>query len=552
MRLLTRVAALMVLPSTFLALEGRASPPRWVRLSFPEADASRTIGVAWHTDSAADPSVVQFGREQVWEEEVQGSATVLPSPLGVLHEATLRGLEPDTEYRYRVGGPGEYSQEFRFRTPPADACTPYSFAVLGDNRSDDDSGPSPRWFPIVSEALTTNPRFLLNTGDIVRDGKYPKQWANWLEASDQTLAVAPHMPTLGNHDDGPEDGDGAHYNRLFHLPRNDRTGTEDYYFFTTGNAIFVSLSTQTYRDFATQAAWLDRVLADHPRMWKFVFFHHPLYTSHSLLGLLDISHPPGEQGQNPYLAPVLDRHHVDFVFSGHNHFYERFEPLASTGGLEGLPVGDPDRGTFYVVTGGAGALAYNIAVSLFCGSARGSQKCSGNHHFLSIEIAGNQLTFRARSTAQQLLGQDPSNSFDIEVFSYRKAWPQGQDPCTAPPPPEPLPESPEPVPDAGSPGEDTGTEGPPDPGPSVTDPGPAGADSGLPGDPGMTEDRWAPADDLPSSRIDGTLLQDTGNPPPPRTGGGCQGGPGPRPWFLLLWLLPAILGARRDRPRPGP
>ncbi|MBP7125838.1 fibronectin type III domain-containing protein [Myxococcota bacterium] len=537
-----------VLVSAFLAREARASPPRWVHLSFPQPDATRTVGVSWHSDSASDPSMVQFGRDGGWEGEVLGSATVLPSPLGVLHEATLQGLEPDTEYRYRVGGPGEFSQEFRFRTPPEDPCTPYSFGVLGDNRSDDDSGPSPRWFPIVSEALTSHPRFLLNTGDIVRDGKDPKQWANWLEASDQTLAVAPHLPTLGNHDDGPEDGDGAHYNRLFHLPRNEVTGTEDYYFFTTGNAIFVSLSTQTFRDFAAQAAWLDKVLSEHPRMWRFVFFHHPIHTSSSLLGLLDISHPPGEQGQNPHLGPVIDRHHVDFVFSGHNHFYERFQPLRSTGGPEGLPVGDPAHGTFYVVTGGAGALAYNIAVSLFCGSARGSEKCSGNHHFLSIEIARDELTFRARSTAQQLLGQSPSNSFDIEVFSYRKAWPGGQDPCVEPPHPDLPPEAAEPAPDSLEPDEADGPEPAVDPGPSPADPG-SQAPEETPGDDrSPPQDRDVPAADALLPQTDAPQAGDLENPRPPGRKGGCQGlFPSGHGMLPPLFFLVAALGGLRSR-----
>jgi len=58
------------------------------------------------------------------------------------------------------------------------------------------------------------------------------------------------MPCLGNHDTGPGSGDGANYNRLFALPRSigpHGSGTEDYYAFTYGNAVFVSLSTESFK-----------------------------------------------------------------------------------------------------------------------------------------------------------------------------------------------------------------------------------------------------------------------------------------------------------------
>ncbi len=536
---------LLVLGSLLLASAvAAASPPRWIHLSFAGHDAPRTAGVTWHTDGTDDPTQVQYGVAPLWDQFATGTVTMGPQPLGAIHEVVLKDLQPGVEYRYRVGGEGSWSQEFRFRTPPDDLCTPYSFGILGDNRSDDDSGPSPRWFPIITELLQEDPLFVLNSGDIVHNGDQAKQWANWLEASDQTLAVVPHMPTLGNHDDGPEDGDGAHYNRLFNLPRNDVTGTEDYYFFATGNAIFVSLSTQTFKDFAAQAAWLDRVLTENPRLWKFVFFHHPTYTSHSLLGLLDISHEPNEQGQNPHYTAVFDKHHVDFVFYGHNHFYERFEAMRGNGDEEeGIPVGDPAKGTQYVVTGGAGALAYNIAVGLFCGSAQGSRKCSGNHHFLTIELAGNRLSYRARSTAQQLLAYNASNSKDIEVFSYTKEWPGGKDPCLETPI-EPVPETAAEAPPEAPP--EVAPEVPPEePAPDVPPP-PPDVPPDLPSPP---RDEGAPPDDAPPP-ADLPVATDapaTGG----KKGGGCAAGasPGASGLSAAVAFLLAIGWAARRRSR---
>ena len=60
--------------------------------------------------------------------------------------------------------------------------------------------------------------------------------------------TVPMMPALGNHDDGPGDGNSANYNRLFVLPTNTVTGTEDYYYFIYNNLLVFSLSTQTFED----------------------------------------------------------------------------------------------------------------------------------------------------------------------------------------------------------------------------------------------------------------------------------------------------------------
>jgi uncharacterized protein (TIGR03382 family) len=366
------------------------------------------------------------------------------------------------------------------------------------------------------------------------------------------------MPTIGNHDDGPVDGDGAVYNQVFHLPRNTVTNTEDFYWFTAGNAIVVSLSSQTYEGggMGSQAAWLDQVLTDNPRLWKFVFFHHPVYTSSSLLGLLDVSHPPNEVDQNAALTPVFDKHHVDFVFYGHNHFYERFQPMRGNGGdEEGIPVDDPEDGTYYVVSGGGGALTYNIAIGLFCGGAKGSAKCSGSHHFVRIEIERNRLKYTARATAQQLLNDNPGNSKDIESFTYEKAYPGGVDPCfTAPPEPGPEP-VPEPIPEA--PQEDAGV-----PVPDVADAPvpelPVAADlpatpdgSASPDVPTADLDRPdvpAPPPDQGSQADASATVPDTGTGASNPSSGGCGAaafGGGPVAVSALVLLLGAGLRRRR-------
>ena len=72
---------------------------------------------------------------------------------------------------------------------------------------------------------------------------------------------------------------------------------------------------------AAQLEWLERSLGESRARMKIVFGHHPLYSS-------------GEHGQDrdgtimkEALEPMLVRHGVSAYFAGHDHHYERSEPI---------------------------------------------------------------------------------------------------------------------------------------------------------------------------------------------------------------------------------
>jgi hypothetical protein len=521
-----------------------SAPIPWgVRLSFPTSDATTAVSVAWNTPSDQDASVVEFGETSAYGRTVTGTARAMPSPLDAVHEAVLDGLEPGTTYHYRVGGPGGWSDDAVFRTPPADACTPLVFVAMGDDRSDDNSGVSPRWNPILAEAVSHKPHFVLNSGDIVMDGQETKQWWAWLQASEPYLGQVPTAYTIGNHDDGPGEGDGAYYNQIFAQGRNDATNTEDYYFFTAGDAIFVSLSTMTFKGgaipFADQAAWLDKVLTENPRTWKFVTFHHPMHTSFAEVFKKELAHAPNEQGQNAAFDPVLAKHHVDMVFVGHNHWYERFSPMKNS-----VPERYFEDGTVHVVTGGAGAMTYGLlnAISLFCPSAPGSRKCSGDHHFVVVTIEGNRLTYVARATQTQFLSSSPDNSKEIDRLVIEKPVPE-PNPC--------VPDVVEPIPDAAiaDEGSDTSEDvpGQPDvpklPDWSTVDTGVAQPDTGVRDSNGSAPDSSQVQSDTGPTDLGPAV------PQPTAKGSGCTTGTeaSPVPWFLTMVLFGLPVGVRRLR-----
>ncbi|MEI6501464.1 MAG: metallophosphoesterase, partial [Armatimonadota bacterium] len=87
---------------------------------------------------------------------------------------------------------------------------------------------------------------------------------------------------------------------------------------------------------SSQVPWLEQQLGNSSATWKFVMFHHPLYSSE-----------PGEDHKavRETWGPIFDQYHVDVVFEGHEHAYMRTFPLKG-----GQKVGTPAEGTIYLIS----------------------------------------------------------------------------------------------------------------------------------------------------------------------------------------------------------
>ncbi|MBI5482333.1 MAG: metallophosphoesterase family protein, partial [Deltaproteobacteria bacterium] len=403
--------AIAVAVTVLLVAGGAAAAPKYPRLSFT-GDPATTMTVAWNTDADTGSEVHYGTTSGSLTATATGTSFQATAGLGFVHEVTLTGLAPATVYYYVAGSQTDgFSAEARFTTGPTadENCGSLSFVFLGDNRPDATFGGGQNWPQILGQAWSQLPAFVLNGGDLVIDGDRIDQWNKFLGDTAPVSANLPLMPTLGNHDTGPGQGDGANYNQLFALPRSTGTygsNTEDYYYFTYGNAIFAALSTHSYETgtpvFQQQADWLDEVLTQNPRKWRFVYYHAPSYSDS--VGSF-ASHPPNEESQNAALVPVIDAHHVDAVFTSHNHWYERFHPTACAN--QGSPGSDSPcsvgagnfaAGTVFYVSGGAGAFTIP---QLLCGSMSGRALCSGAHHYILATIDDETLTLATWSAFPQ-------------------------------------------------------------------------------------------------------------------------------------------------------
>jgi hypothetical protein len=253
-------------------------------------------------------------------------------PFTYWHTARLVGLRPATEYVYVVGDPatGCWSPPNRFRTAAA-AAEPFSFIYMGDAQY----GFS-RWGALLRAAFRNRPdaAFTLIAGDLVTRGNDRDDWDDFLVHGSEVFSAKAVVPAIGNHE--CKGGSPRMYLDTFDLPAGAPAsiGPERCYAVNYGSALFLVVDSNCPLE--PQAVWMDEQLSASQARWKFVMFHHPPYSSEPSRDNKEIREA---------WVPVFDKHHVDLVFSGHDHAYMRTYPLKG-----GQRAASAAEGTIYLVS----------------------------------------------------------------------------------------------------------------------------------------------------------------------------------------------------------
>jgi hypothetical protein len=373
---------------------GSAVAPFGRHISFG-ADPTRQISVAWQVPAGVTNPFVRIGRSPSdLGQRVQAETRVLStlasetspidsvalvSPTTIeqyyLH-AALEGLRPGETYYYTVGHDGW--------DPRSNLAVVHSFTTAPDTRGDftftafGDQG-------ITYDAVATtnlirgqNPAFHLHAGDVsyaesnghglVTDAYDPRVWDSFFAQAESVASSVPWQIAAGNHEMEAwysPDGNGGLAAR-FDLVGGGTT----YYSFTYGNVGVISLDANDVSNEipanngytgGRQTQWLQSELAAlrGRRDIDFIVvqFHHCAYstcTAHS-----------SEGGVRQYWTPLFDTYGVDLVINGHNHIYERTDPLKAGSVTTTAPIGatvsPATDGTTYVVAGGAGNSLYSFS-----------------------------------------------------------------------------------------------------------------------------------------------------------------------------------------------
>lgn len=274
-----------------------------------------------------------------------------------VQRAAVTGLLPGTRHAYTITcGPKTTSGEFV--TAP-DKPGPFTFASYGDHQH---NGWAHR--QVANAIAKEKPVLVLDTGDLPDDGGDWDQWLRifMLPAAD-LLRTAAFWPVRGNHDRPSEI-----FRDLF-----SPAGRKFYYSFDFGNAHFVMVDCFVFEeDRPGMLAWLDRDLAGNQSEWTLVAYHVPTF---------NVGGHAAKWGWDDVL-PLLEKHGVDVVLSGHSHLYERFKPIGEPGKK---PI------VFIVSGGGGGGLDISASHPLLTGGTGIS-----TYHYCLFMIDGNQLSIQAK------------------------------------------------------------------------------------------------------------------------------------------------------------
>ncbi|OQA08179.1 MAG: Calcineurin-like phosphoesterase superfamily domain protein [Bacteroidetes bacterium ADurb.Bin397] len=317
------------------------------------------------------------------------SATGLPSGTKrsyTSNKALITGLTSDTQYSYRVGKEGAWSDIRTFKTAKT-GIHDYSFIYITDTQANTESN-----FNVSKMTLEAayekveNPEFVLVNGDLVEtNGSNNSEWEHeqWFEKMSNVIGKLPLVVTAGNHDVSPNHNLHRHVNTSMEFDTAYLNATSTMpgmtYSFVMGDAIFfvVNFEDNGSKLYLALDEYMTHKIAEYPDLkWRIMLYHNSLYTGGS-------QHHNSSTSRNIRNAfgPFMNKHRIDLALHGHSHVYEVIGPvkhadktLISTGvsivetvsvsvpsNMKGRQGGifDVNGGTLFVLNNSAGKKKYN-------------------------------------------------------------------------------------------------------------------------------------------------------------------------------------------------
>lgn len=249
----------------------------------------------------------------------------------------------------------------------------FEFAAAGD------VGTGKRGQYRVAEAMTQRWQLspyaltLLAGDNIYEKGEIEKVYQAFEKPYAELLRNGvPFYAVLGNHDFRSHQGEDEIAYPGYNMASRYYTFTRT---LTQSSIQFFGLDTnQAYLDDAAgralwqgQLQWLETELSRSPARWKVVFAHHPIYSSGAHGSDLNLAKE---------LSPLFVQHGVQLYINGHDHHYERTEPI---------------DGTTYI-TAGNGAKLRRVDRSSWTAFA------SSQLGFATFSVRANDIVVRAINT----------------------------------------------------------------------------------------------------------------------------------------------------------
>jgi acid phosphatase type 7 len=247
-----------------------------------------------------------------------------------VNKAIVTNLKPNTDYSFRVGSEGHWSNVGTFKTAPSNKSD-FSFLYTTDPQANNDEMFN------ISQRTTHTARsmypgvsFWLTCGDLVQSDKSANsewEWEQFFLTQQDLFLHIPFAPIIGNHDKSVNKNFTSHFNTSstdFDVAMSTSPGSV--YSFVYGNALFLALSFEDYDKpgyLESLAKWMKGQVSEHAGVkWKIAYYHKTLFTgSHS--------HQDDSDGKliRDRFAPLFDSLKIDLALQGHDHIYEVIGPV---------------------------------------------------------------------------------------------------------------------------------------------------------------------------------------------------------------------------------
>ncbi|MDP8247252.1 MAG: DNRLRE domain-containing protein [Candidatus Tritonobacter lacicola] len=363
-----------------LAVAGVSHADDFVKGPWVQNVTQSSIVVTWEADEqeSSTPSVA-YGKTTAYGGGTAGATLTWVNGRPV-YSASLTGLSTDTIYHYRVTSGATQTAHATFKTAPPAGAHGFRFYVAGDNRTDTAtwSAVAQRIRADMDEYPAHHQTFVLNSGDVVTDGRYYSDWSEMWPPAQSLLSHLPMYVGLGNHEDRTTAASDAYIYGYFDFPYAGSGSTDEkWYSFDYGNVHVAAMALWDNAGYTSgpQYNWiqsdLDDARNDVDTDWTFAIIHFLPWS----LG----EHTADEAASiQTSLHPVFRDKDVTCAFGGHNHLYCRYAPV---------------DGVTYITSGGAGAGLHTGSYSAWAG---GTLESSAQvNHYLIVDVGAAAVAVKA-------------------------------------------------------------------------------------------------------------------------------------------------------------
>ncbi len=359
-------------------------------------DAATTHNFTWVTSPNIKVGVIEFcdkdeftgfDQDNIQIKSASSVLTKTDSDTRMIHKVELENLKSGTQYFYRVGTDGSYSEQGEFWTASNETWTTgnqsSSFTFLNIT---DTQGATARdcalWKNTLDKALDQFPqaRFLIHTGDMVDDGQKISQWNLFLGVASKELMNLTIAPAPGNHDvlnKNTTNANAKNFTESFNLPKEINTGVPPgtAYSFDYGNTHIAVINTECDSiNLKKQADWLKLDMSGSTKLWKIVALHRGPYGATYDSAAIRKS-----------LTPVFDELGIDLVLQGHDHNYVRSYSMRNE------TIAPDGRGTLYITGNSGGVKFYPL-------KPRSWQQVDlqpNTQMYIAVTVANNRMLIQA-------------------------------------------------------------------------------------------------------------------------------------------------------------